>query len=71
MFALYQNFDEQLAKHEFIGGDSYSIADIAVFPALKADDEAFFEQYSNIQRWYAQVYQRSAVQRGMAYSSLK
>lgn len=66
VFALYQNFDEQLAKHEFIGGESYSIADIAVFPALKADDEAFFEKYSNIRRWYSLISQRPAVQRGMA-----
>ncbi|MDO6528044.1 glutathione-dependent disulfide-bond oxidoreductase [Motilimonas sp. 1_MG-2023] len=65
--------DQQLAKHEFIAGDEYSIADMAVWPwygnlALgNIYDAATFldvESYSNLQRWAKQIADRPAVQRG-------
>lgn len=65
IFMLFQNFDNELAQHEFIGGDSYSIADIAMFPTLPADTTEFFQSYPNLQRWFQLVSQRPAVQIGM------
>ncbi|MCK5897617.1 MAG: glutathione S-transferase N-terminal domain-containing protein [Methylococcales bacterium] len=65
IFDLYTNFDAQLGKSEFIGGDDYSIADIAIFPAINKDNSVLFEAYPNLRRWYAQVAERAAVQRGM------
>ena len=65
VFNLYQNFDDQLKAHEFIGGEDYSIADIAMFPAIQKDNTAFFQKYVHIKRWYEQISKRDAVQRGM------
>ncbi|KXS36260.1 MAG: GST-like protein yghU [Idiomarina sp. T82-3] len=65
--------DKQLANHEFIAGDEYSIADMAIFPwygALVRNEvyeAAEFIQahtYKNVQRWAEQLSQRPAVKRG-------
>lgn len=64
IFELYKNFDEQLAKNEFIAGDDYSIADIAIFPTI--NNEAILANYAHLKRWHVQVSERAAVQRGMA-----
>jgi len=65
--------DKQLAKHEFIAGDEYSIADMAIWPwyggiALnRAYDAAEFldtQSYKHLMRWAKQLDQRPAVKRG-------
>ncbi|GIU37359.1 glutathione-dependent disulfide-bond oxidoreductase [Shewanella schlegeliana] len=65
--------DKQLANNEFIGGDEYSIADIAIWPwygnlALgKLYDAAEFldvDSYPHLQRWAKQISERDAVKRG-------
>ncbi|MBE7213620.1 glutathione-dependent disulfide-bond oxidoreductase [Shewanella benthica] len=65
--------DKQLANNEFIGGDTYSIADMAIWPWYgnlvlgKAYDAAEFldvASYPHLQRWAKQIDERSAVQRG-------
>ena len=66
--------DRQLAAHEFIAGEEYTIADMAIWPwyggvALgKAyGDAAEFldaQSYSNLQRWAKQIDARPAVKRG-------
>ena len=62
---LYGVLDRQLAKHEFVAGD-YSIADVAIWPWIsrfewqKVDMNAF----ENVKRWYVQVAERPAVQKG-------
>lgn len=66
--------DKQLAKHEYIAGDEYSIADMAIWPWYGAlalgrlYDAAEFLQvkdFPNLQRWAKQLDARSAVQRGV------
>ncbi|HSW07405.1 glutathione binding-like protein [Aquabacterium sp.] len=65
---LYSVLDAQLAKSEYVAGDDYSIADIAIFPwtlthkaqGLTLDD------WPNVKRWYALLRVRDAVQRGLA-----
>lgn len=65
--------DRQLAEHEYIAGDEYSIADMAIWPwygnlVLNEVYEAaeFLEAhtYTHVMRWAKQIAQREAVKRG-------
>jgi GST-like protein len=57
--------ERRLGEAEYLGGDAYSIADIAVWPSQRfmAADAA---QYPNIHRWSAAIAERPAVIRGLA-----
>lgn len=66
--------DRRLADHEFIAGDEYTIADMAIWPwygALvlgKVYDAAEFLQtheYKNLMRWTQAIAERPAVKRGV------
>ncbi|XOV80304.1 MAG: glutathione-dependent disulfide-bond oxidoreductase [Aestuariibacter sp.] len=65
--------DKQLANNEYIAGDHYSIADMAVWPwygvLAQGDlyDAAEFlqvQEYQHLQRWTEQIAKRPAVRRG-------
>ena len=65
--------DRELAEHRFLGGDEYSIADIATWPwygnlvrgeAYGAGEFLQVESYKNLCRWAKEVAERPAVQRG-------
>lgn len=65
--------DRHLAEHEYMAGDEYSIADIAIWPwygeLVRGNlyDAAEFlqvQEYPHVQRWANQIAQRPAVQRG-------
>lgn len=65
--------DKQLAKNEFIAGDTYSIADIATWPwygnlvlgnQYDAKDFLQVDDYTHVQRWAKAILARPAVQRG-------
>ncbi len=65
--------DRHLAEHRYLGGDEYSIADIATWPWYgnlvlgELYDAAQFLQvdtYTHLQRWAKDIQQRPAVQRG-------
>jgi GST-like protein len=65
--------DRRLAETEFVGGDDYSIADIAIWPwyggvalnrAYEAAEFLDAESYTNLIRWAKQIDARPAVQRG-------
>ena len=65
--------DKQLAKHEFLAGDEYSIADIATWPwygnlvlgnVYDAKEFLQAEDYIHVQRWAKAIAERSAVKRG-------
>nr|WP_306252237.1 glutathione-dependent disulfide-bond oxidoreductase [Parvularcula sp. IMCC14364] len=65
--------DRQLADNEYISGDQYTIADMAIWPwygglaANKVYDAAEFLQtheYKNVMRWTDMIAQRPAVKRG-------
>ena len=62
---LYCYFDEPLAEHEFLAGDSYSIADITALPLVISQEQKLIE-YPGLTRWVQQLKQRPAVKRGMA-----
>jgi GST-like protein len=65
--------DRQLAKHEFIAGDEYTIADIAIYPwyggvvsnlVYEVAEFLKTDSYVHVNRWARQVASREAVKRG-------
>ncbi len=65
--------DKRLAEHEYLAGNAYTIADIAVWPwygglakgwLYDAADFLQVEKYKNLQRWTDTIHERPAVQRG-------
>jgi GSH-dependent disulfide-bond oxidoreductase len=65
--------DRLLASNEYVAGDSYTIADMAIFPwyggLVKGwlyDAAEFLNvvEYQNVQRWADRILERPAVQRG-------
>jgi GST-like protein len=68
---LYGVLDRQLAQHEFVAGDFYSIADMAIWPwaSLWEGQEQTLEDKPNLKRWLDAVGARAAVQRGRALGS--
>ncbi|RWO29891.1 MAG: glutathione-dependent disulfide-bond oxidoreductase [Mesorhizobium sp.] len=66
--------DRRLAESEYLGGDAYTIADIAVWPwygglakgRMYNDAGAFLsvQEYKHVQRWADAIDARPAVQRG-------
>jgi glutathione S-transferase len=61
---LYAFFDWQLEEQEYLAGSSYSIADVAVIPAV-LNQERNLTEYLHISRWLKQLKQRPAIRRGM------
>jgi GST-like protein len=65
--------DRRLAENEYIGGDTYTIADIAIFPwygglakgwQYGAAEFLSVQDYKHVQRWADMLLERPAVQRG-------
>jgi GST-like protein len=60
---LYDVLEKRLAKSKFLGGDDYSIADIATFPWTRNHDAqgVKWEDNPNLARWFDTVAARPAV----------
>src|SRR5678815_3834918 len=65
--------DRRLGESKYLGGDDYTIADIAVWPwygglakglVYGAGEFLSVQDYKNVQRWTDQIAQRPAVKRG-------
>ena len=65
--------DRQLADRQYVTGDAYTIADIAIFPwygglakgwAYGAAEFLSVQDYKHVQRWAEMLLQRPAVRRG-------
>ncbi len=65
--------DRQLANHEFVAGNEYSIADMAIWPwygqlvtgtLYEAQEFLEADGYTNVVRWSSQLQTRPGVQRG-------
>ena len=65
--------DQRLAQSAYLGGDDYSIADIAVWPwygalakglLYEAGEFLQVQDYKNVQRWTEEIAARPAVKRG-------
>lgn len=64
---LYGVLNKRLAHATYVGGAEYSIADIAVFPWLRAWKNQGVEMadYPHLKGWFDEVAGRPAVQRGV------
>jgi len=64
---LYTVMNKRLAASKYLGGRSYSIADIAVFPWLRSWKNQGVEMgdYPHLKGWFDEVGARPAVQRGL------
>jgi GST-like protein len=64
---LYGVMDRQLQHHDWIAGDAYSIADIAIFPWLRSwkNQGIDWDDYPRLKRWFDRIAERPAVQRGV------
>ena len=70
---LLDVLDRRLAEHEYVAGDRYTVADIAIWPwygalakglVYGAAEFLQVEEYRNVQRWTEMIAKRPAVQRG-------
>ena len=70
---LHGVLDRQLAKTEYVAGDFYSIADMAIWPwaILWEGQQQDISDKPNLSRWLDQVGAREAVQKGKALASDK
>ena len=64
---LYSVIDRRLAHSRFLGGNEYSIADIATFPWLRSweNQGITLSDYPHLERWFNAIEGRPAVQRGV------
>ena len=64
---LYGVIDKRLAQSAWLGGDAYSIADIATFPWLRSwqNQGIVLQEYPHLERWFQAIAERPAVQRGV------
>jgi GST-like protein len=64
---LYDVLNTQLSKAKYISGEEYTIADIAIYPWLAAYKfmELNLDKHPELKRWYENIKQRPAVDRGM------
>jgi GST-like protein len=64
---IYGVLEAQLARNPYLAGD-YSIADMAVFPWIRAHNwqGQKLEDFPSVQRWFNEIDRRPAVQRGIS-----
>ena len=64
---LYGVLDGRLGESEYLAGDEYTIADIAVYPWIVPHDNQGqdLQDFPNLNRWFEAVRSRTAVDRGM------
>jgi GSH-dependent disulfide-bond oxidoreductase len=64
---LYGVMDKRLAKSKYLGGNAYSIADIAVFPWLRSWKNQGIEwaDHPHLKGWFDEIAARPAVVRGV------
>ena len=63
---LYGVMDKRLNKNQYISGKEYSIADISIWPWTARFDwqEIDLNEFTNVARWYKEMIDRPAVQKG-------
>jgi GST-like protein len=64
---LYGVMDKQVSKTKFIAGNTYTIADMAIFPWLRnwQNQGIDWADYPHLQHWFDTIAARPAVQRGV------
>jgi GST-like protein len=68
MKRLYEVLETRLGKVPYLGGEDYSIADIATFPWTRNHDAqgVRFEDNPNLARWFKAIAERPAVKAALA-----
>ncbi|MBU6493286.1 MAG: glutathione S-transferase N-terminal domain-containing protein [Burkholderiales bacterium] len=64
---LYGVLDKRLAEVPYVAGDTYTIADMAIWPWLRSwkNQGVELEDFANVKRWFDVIEARPAVQRGV------
>lgn len=64
---LIRVLDHRLSENQFLAGDEYTIADIAVWPwTRKLENQGVnSDDYPHFKRWFSEIEKRPAVQRGI------
>ncbi len=64
---LYGVMNKQLARHKYIAGPEYSIADIAIFPWLRSwkNQGIDWTDFPHLKGWFDEIAARPAVLRGV------
>jgi GST-like protein len=64
---IYGVIDRRLSNSAFLGGPTYSIADIATFPWLRSWEKQgiVLAEYPHLKAWFDRIAERPAVQRGV------
>jgi GSH-dependent disulfide-bond oxidoreductase len=64
---LHRVLDKRLSQAEYLGGDAYTLADIATFPWIRNADRRGIDlaHFPNVKRWHDAIAARPAVQRGV------
>ena len=64
---LYGVVDKRLSNNKYLAGDDYSIADIAVFPWLRAHENQGqdLNDTPHLKKWFEEIAARPAVMRGV------
>jgi GSH-dependent disulfide-bond oxidoreductase len=64
---LYGVMNRQLARHKYIAGPEYSIADIAIFPWLRSwkNQGIHWNDHPHLKGWFDEIAARPAVLRGV------
>ena len=68
---LYGVADLELKTHAYLGGDEYTIADMATYPWILSHDKLGIDlkEFPNLSRWFKEIAERPAVKR--AYEKAK
>ena len=66
-YRLFGVLETQLAMHDYVAGDAYTIADISCWPWIRrhASSGLGLDEYPNLARWLDDVKARPAVERGI------
>ena len=64
---LYGVMDKQLQSHDWIAGDEYSVADMAIFPWLRSwqNQGIDWADYPHLKAWFDRIAKRPAVQKAV------
>ncbi len=64
---LYGVMDKQVTQHRYIAGETYTIADIAIYPWLRSwqNQGIDWADYPQLKRWFDEISARPAVIRGV------
>ena len=64
---IYGVIDRRLSQAGYLGGEAYSIADIATFPWLRSWERQgiVLHEYPHLKAWFDKIAERPAVQRGV------